>query len=93
VAGPRFRTDDPRMLDKVELDGLTAIYHQPSGTTHILAAPAPQILDVLGQGPATAPTILARMKRRFALETGKGSQLALESRLAELEAAGLVWRV
>ena len=92
MAGPRYHTDPPLLLDRVELDGLTAVFHQPSGTTHILAAPAPQILDVLGRGPATSPTILARMKKHFALETDKGSLLALESRLAELEAAGLVWR-
>lgn len=92
MAGHRYRADPPGLLDRVELDGLTAVFHQPSGTTHILASPAPQILQALSQGPATAPTILGRMKKQFELETGKGALLALESRIAELEAAGLVWR-
>ena len=93
MAAPRYRADPPDQLRKVELDGLTALFHVPSGTTHILAAPAPQILDALARGPATAATIMARMKKKFTVQAGPGAGLALESRLRELEAAGLVARL
>jgi PqqD family protein of HPr-rel-A system len=100
MAGPRFTADPPDMMRTVELDGLTALFHVPSGTTHILAPPAPQILAALAGGPATAPTILARIRRSFEVEgprgggERKGSALAaLETRIAELEAAGLVSRL
>jgi PqqD family protein of HPr-rel-A system len=89
MAGPHYvadRADDVRL---VELDGLTALYHRPSGTTHILAAPAPQILAAIADDPATADEILARMAAGFDVD---GDRDALLSRLAELEAAGLVRR-
>lgn len=92
MAGPLYLADPPELRRTVELDGLTALYHVPSGTTHLLAAPAPQILDVLGSGPASVPALLARMRKLFQLETGPGVLAALESRLNELEAAGLVRR-
>jgi PqqD family protein of HPr-rel-A system len=75
----------------VELDGLTALYHLPSGITHILAPPAPQILDALATGPATAATLLRRLKKNFDLGEGKASE-ALSARLEELERVGLVRR-
>ena len=89
MAGPYYvadRADDVRL---VELDGLTALYHRPSGTTHILAAPAPQILAAIADHPATADEILVRMAERFDVD---GDRDALLSRLHELEAAGLVAR-
>jgi PqqD family protein of HPr-rel-A system len=58
--------------------------------THIVAPPAPQILDALGEGPADADELLARMAREFDLDDASEG---LESRLGELEAAGLVWRL
>ena len=101
MAGPRFTADPPGTMRTVELDGLTALFHVPSGTTHILAPPAPQILAALADGPATAPTILARIRRAFDVEspraTGgerkRGALAALEARIAERESAGLVSRL
>ena len=92
MAGPRYAADPPGEILKVELDGLTALYHRPSGTTHLLAAPAPQILDVLAKGPATLATIVSRLNRSFEVEAGEGVRLVVEARIAELESAGLVSR-
>jgi PqqD family protein of HPr-rel-A system len=89
MAGPHYVADAEDDVRLVELDGLTALYHRPSGTTHILAAPAPQILAVIADDPATADQILARMAAGFEVD---GDRDALLSRLAELEAAGLVRR-
>ena len=92
MAGPYYSADPPGLVRMVELDGLTALFHVRSGITHILAPPAPQILEALAGAPATAETILARMRRAFEIEGGRGTAAALRARLDELEAVGLVTR-
>jgi PqqD family protein of HPr-rel-A system len=89
MAGPTYIADPPVDLKAVPLDGLTAIFHRPSGMTHLLAPPSPQILDALGAGPADAEMLLGRIGELFEV---KGGVEALEARLSELEAAGLVRR-
>ncbi len=89
MAGPRYIADPPAMLKAVPLDGLVAIYHRPSGITHLLAPPAPQILEALADRASDAGELLGRMTERFDIEGGAD---VLDARLAELEAAGLVRR-
>ena len=91
MAGPRFIADRPNDVLTVELDGLTALYHRPSGMTHILAPPAPQILAALAGSAADADGLLRRIGERFDVED-EDAESALAARLAELEAAGLVRR-
>ena len=91
MAGPLYAADPPETIRAEELDGLTAIFHRRSGLTHILAPPAPQILDALARGPADPAEILARISEQFDLAAEDG-EAAIAARLAELEAAGLVWR-
>jgi PqqD family protein of HPr-rel-A system len=74
------------------MEGLTLLFHRRSGLTHILAPPAPQILAALARGPADAPLIAQRIAETFELEA-EDPEAALTPRLAELEAAGLVWRL
>jgi PqqD family protein of HPr-rel-A system len=85
VAGPVFHADP---VEAVALDGLTLLYHRPSGMTHIVAPPAPQILDALQQGPADVVELLRRLRLRFEFQDEEG----IHARLDELEAAGLVRR-
>jgi PqqD family protein of HPr-rel-A system len=89
MAGPRYIADPESLTRKVELDGLTALFHLPSGMTHILAPPAPQILAVLGDSPADAEELARRLGESFEIE---GGEEAMTARLGELEAAGLVRR-
>jgi PqqD family protein of HPr-rel-A system len=91
MAAPFYAADPPELLRSVELEGLTLLFHRRSGLTHILAPPAPQILAALAQGPAAGEAIAARIAADFELES-EDPAAALEARLAELEAAGLVWR-
>lgn len=88
MAGPRYIADPESAVRSVELDGLTALFHAPSGMTHIVASPAPQILDALREGPADAAELLRRLRARFDFE----GEEAIHARLDELEAAGLVRR-
>lgn len=89
MAGPQYIADPTEQVRSVQLEGLTALFHRPSGTTHLLAPPAPQILEALAGDAADAEELLARIGQRFEIE---GGAEALEARLAELEAAGLVRR-
>ncbi len=91
MAASLYAADPPETLRFVELDGLTLLYHRRSGLTHILAPPAPQILAALAAGPAGAAAIVERIGADFELESDDPAA-AVEARLAELEAAGLVWR-
>ena len=92
MAGSRYIADAPGCVRSVELEGLSALYHRPSGMTHILAPPAPQILAALAEAPGDAADVLARIGETFDLEA-EDTQAAIEARLGELEAAGLVRRV
>ncbi|MBV8686984.1 MAG: HPr-rel-A system PqqD family peptide chaperone [Alphaproteobacteria bacterium] len=91
MAGPLYIADPADCVRAVPLEGLTALYHRPSGTTHILAPPAPQILEVLAGSPADADEVAERLARRFDLAS-EDAGAAIAARLSELEAAGLVRR-
>lgn len=71
----------------VPLDEFTAIFHRPSGTTHLLTAPAPEILAALAEAPSTRDALLERLADIYDVE---GDREALGARLDELVAAGLV---
>ncbi len=75
-------------LRVVALDDLTLVYHRESGITHLLAPPAPEILDALAAEPLTSAALLARLSDEFDL--GDADPQALAHRLDELVAAGLV---
>jgi len=91
MAASLYAADPPETLRTVELEGLTLLYHRPSGLTHFLAPPAPQILAALAEGPADAETLAARIADAFEIDS-EDPGAAIAARLAELEAAGLVRR-
>ena len=91
MAAPLYAADPPETTRRVEVEGLTLLYHRKSGLTHFLAPPAPQILDAMASGAASAAEIAARMGETFEIESDDPAA-AIAARLAELEAAGLVWR-
>ena len=47
MAGPVYATEGAQARIATPLDGLCLIYHRPSGQTHLLAEPAPQIARTL----------------------------------------------
>ena len=87
MAGMLYIADRDPLHGACDLEGLTLFFHARSGTTHLLAPPAPQILDAIADNPADIAEILARMAWAFDLEGDAG---ALQARLDELESAGLV---
>jgi len=88
TAGPTWIADDARDLVTVPLDGLSLIYHEASGASHIVATPAPEILEALTDGPADAAELLRRLHEKYEFD---GDEV-IHVRLGELEEAGLVRR-
>ena len=87
----RYRAPSAEALLTADLDAFTAIFHRPSGITHLLASPAPEILHVLAAGPLDMGGVLAALSARF--ELADADAAALAARLDELVVAGLVERV
>lgn len=94
MAGPRYRAAEAALLIVEPLDIFTAIFHRPSGITHLLNEPAPQILEALADAPLDMDTLFARLAAEYELSETQGDGVAmLRARLEELEAAGLVDRL
>jgi PqqD family protein of HPr-rel-A system len=75
------------------LDSMTLLFHRTSGITHMLADPAPAILEVMADAPLSAAEIAARLMAEFDLESGADTENIVHARLAELADLGLVARV
>ncbi len=90
MRAPLYRAVPVAQLRIVPLDELTLVYHRASGITHVLATPAPEIIDALAGAAMTTQGLLATLSAKF--ELGDGDVPALEARLDELVAAGLVVR-
>lgn len=88
MADPIYIADAADTRVTVALDGLSLVYHGPSGATHIVAPPAPEILDALRDGPADAAELLRRLHEKYEFDGDE----AIHARLGELEEAGLVRR-
>ena len=91
MTSPVYAADPPAARVAVALDALVAVYHRPSGATHLLAAPSPELLDALAAGPADAVTLRDRLAALYDLE-GDGTAM-IDARMEELIVAGLAWRV
>lgn len=81
-----FRAALPDAMLVAPLDLVTAVFHRPSGQTHLLVEPAPEILDALGGDGLTLNALREVLASRFELDDAD----ALAERVGELVAAGLV---
>lgn len=84
----QYRAPRPEALLSADLDAFIAMFHRPSGITHLLASPAPEILAALADAPLDLDGLLARLSADYDL--GDGDREALAARLDELVVAGLV---
>ena len=85
-----YRMARAESLSIVHLDSFSAVYHRASGITHLITAPAPEILATLGEAGMTRAALLQRLARDYAL--GDADADVLRERLDELVATGLVSR-
>ena len=90
MAATRFVADPPAERRAIACEGLTILYHRPSGITHILAPPVPELLDALAQGPASAREIVVRLAEQHELSGDDALDEIVAARLDKLVAAGLV---
>ena len=84
----RYRAPADAALLTAELDAFTAVFHRPSGITHLLVSPAPEILALLAETALDLDMLLVQLGERYDL--GDASRDALAARLDELVTAGLV---
>jgi PqqD family protein of HPr-rel-A system len=85
-----YRAASPDSLIVAPVDLLTAIYHRASGQTHLMASPAPEILEALAEAPLDAAALLAKLRADYDLVDADPA--ALTARLDELVETGLVER-
>lgn len=90
MTAPTYRTDYPQHCRTHPIDGLTLVFHRPSGTTHFLDSPVPELLESLRAGPMDARHLTAGLCARLGLPEDEEALAVVEARLAELVAAGLV---
>ncbi|MEN2788675.1 HPr-rel-A system PqqD family peptide chaperone [Sphingomonas oligophenolica] len=83
-----YRMARPESLRIAHLDSFLAVYHRSSGITHLITAPAPEIMAVLGEAGMTVAALTERLAADY--ELGDTDPAALAARLDELVAAGLV---
>ena len=83
-----YRMARPEDLRIAHLDSFMAVFHRSSGITHLITAPAPEILATLGEAGMTFTAL--RETLAGAYELGDRDDAALAARLDELIAAGLV---
>lgn len=86
----RYRAAPAGALAAAPLDQLTALYHRPSGVTHLVDAPVPELLALLGEEPADAAALLGRLAAAY--DIPDADAVALEARLEEMVALGLARR-
>ncbi len=76
-------------LGIVHLDSFIAVFHRSSGLTHLLTAPAPEIMATLGEAGLTRSALAERLAADFEL-ADLDDDASLAERLDELVASGLV---
>lgn len=69
---------------------MTLVFHRPSGTTHFLDSPVPEMLALLADRPMDAARLTAALCARLALREDEEARAVVEARLAELVGVGLV---
>jgi len=69
---------------------MTLVFHRPSGTTHFLDSPAPEMLDLLAAAPMDAARLTSALCARLGLDEDSEARTVVEARLAQLVDAGLV---
>jgi PqqD family protein of HPr-rel-A system len=84
----RYRVAPAATLLSCDLDAFTAVFNRPSGQTHLLVEPAPELLAALADTAMTLDELRGALASRYDLDGAEG----LEERLEELVAVGLVSR-
>jgi PqqD family protein of HPr-rel-A system len=85
-----YRAEPADSCRVTEVEGMALLYHRPSGVTHLLASPLPEMLALLREVPCGADILAERLCHRLAAPFDKEALTVVTQRLAELAAIGLV---
>jgi len=77
------------------LDAMTLVYHRPSGITHMVVDPVPQILEVMAGETMDAKAVAQKLSETFdlgtaGLDTTEQVLPVITERLEEMASLGLV---
>ena len=87
----RYCQDSPDAILSCALEDMVLFYHRPSGQTHMVISPVPEILASLDDGAAlTARDVCGQLARLYDLGEPEEALPLVEAHLAELAALGLV---
>lgn len=87
---PRYRAEPAEHLVRRDLGDVSILFHRPSGQTHIVASPVPEMLEALGAQPLDADGLHAALGIRYDLGPVDEARAELARHLFDLEALGLV---
>jgi PqqD family protein of HPr-rel-A system len=90
VTTPTYRSDFPQDCRTHPIDGMTLVFHRPSGATHFLDSPLPEMLALLAAAPMDAARLTAELCATLGLPEDDEARAVVEARLADLVAIGLV---
>ncbi|QEH79752.1 HPr-rel-A system PqqD family peptide chaperone [Sphingomonas sp. C8-2] len=87
---PTYRTDFPQHCRTHPIDGMTLVFHRPSGATHFLDSPLPQMLALLAAEPIDAARLTTSLCATLGLPEDAEARAVVEARLTDLAGIGLV---
>lgn len=85
-----YRSDFPQHCRTHAIDGMLLVFHRPSGTTHFLASPVPEMLALLAEASSDSADLCRRLCERLAVPQDDEALAVVAARLRELVASGLV---
>lgn len=87
---PIYRTDFPQHCRTHPIDGMTLVFHRPSGATHFLDSPVPEMLALLAAEPCDADRLTAALCQSMGIVEDEEALTVVEKRLSDLIGIGLV---
>lgn len=72
------------------LDDITLIYHRPSGQTHMVVSPVPEILAAMGPDALSIDEVLSTLSGAFEIGDPVEALPIIAAHLDEMAAIGLV---
>ncbi|HKY82593.1 MAG TPA: HPr-rel-A system PqqD family peptide chaperone [Sphingobium sp.] len=91
TAERRYCQDECHATVTCVLEDVTLLFHRPSGQTHMVISPVPEILNALDHSiPLSASELHGRLSCQYDLGDAAEAILRIEAHLADLTALGLV---
>lgn len=94
TASDRYLAEPQEAVVERVLDDITLFYHRPSGQTHMVVSPVPEILVALRvDGAGDARSVHGRLAQSYDLGEPDAAQAAIGRHLEEMAQLGLVRRL